>query len=148
MNLLKSFKQYNNNNVLFFEPIKNNIMVDGIFIRIVYSTENMTLNGIYLSVDLMDITCEKYYNKYKCCFNIFNHTHIIENLKLIEEELLKKYNTNKLPFFKIYNHLKCGYIKLFTSVTRKPVNSFTLKISGIWETAYNYGLTYKFIPVN
>ena len=105
MNLVKSFKQYNNNNVLFFEPIKNNIMVDGIFIRIVYSTENMTLNGIYLSVDLMDITCEKYYNKYKCCFNIFNHTHIIENLKLIEEELLKNIRPINYRFSKFTTNL-------------------------------------------
>ena len=70
MNLVKQFNQYNNNNVVFCEPIKNNIMIDGNFIRILYSNENMTLNGIYLFVNLKDIFFEKYYNKYKCIFNI------------------------------------------------------------------------------
>ena len=48
MNLVKNFKQYNNNNVLFFEPIKNNIMNEGNFIRILYSTPIFILNGIYI----------------------------------------------------------------------------------------------------
>ena len=26
-------------------------------------------------------------------------------------------------------------------------SSFIVKISGVWETQYNYGLTYKFIKV-
>ena len=69
MNIVKQIDQYDENNVFFCEPIKNNIMTEGSFIRIIYSTHNIVLNGIYLLVMLNDITCEKYYTKYRCNFN-------------------------------------------------------------------------------
>jgi hypothetical protein len=122
-------------------------MNDGKFIRILYSTHNLVLNGIYLLVNLNDVICEKYYNKFKCSFNIFNNKDIIENLKTIEESILKKIEIKKQPQLKIYEQLKNGNIKLFSEVNNS-VCSFILKISGVWETQYNYGLTYKFIKIN
>jgi hypothetical protein len=148
MNLVKSIEQYHDKNTFFCEPIKNNIMTDGNFIRILYSTQHFILNGIYLLVNLQDITCEKFYNKYKCNFNILNHKDIIDNLKKIEEDLLKKYKTSKIASYKIYEQMKTGYIKIFTDVGNRSNCSFILKISGIWETQYNYGLTYKFLKIN
>ena len=148
MNIVKTITQYDNKYLFFCEPIKNNIMHDGNFIRILYSTPNIVLNGIYLLVNLYDISCEKYYNKYKCCFNVINNKEIVDNLKLIEEEILKKYKTDKTPLFKINEQMKFGYIKIFSDVGNVPFSSFILKISGIWETPQNYGLTYKFIKVN
>lgn len=148
MNLVKKIEQYNNKNIFFCEPIKNNIMNDGNFIRILYSNDNMVLNGIYLFINFNDIICERYYNKFKCSFSISNHKEIIDNLKIIEEDILKKYKTNKSPLYKIYEQIKCGYIKIFNDVSNKPNCSFILKISGIWETLHNYGLTYKFIKIN
>ena len=148
MNLVKQINQYDNKCLFFCEPIKNNIMNEGIFIKILYSNENISLNGIYLLIDICDIVCEKYYNKYKCSFNILNNKDIINNLKLIEEEILKKYNTTKIPCYKIYEQIKCGYIKMYSIIGIKQTSSFVLKISGIWETPQNYGLTYKFINLN
>lgn len=148
MNLVKTIKQYDNNNIFFCEPIKNNIMNDGNFIRILYSNDMMTLNGVYLLINLNDITCEKYYNKFKCNFNTSNHKELIEKLKIIEEEMLKKYKTNKIPSYKIYEQIRSGYIKLFSDTGNKTNCQFILKISGIWETQSNYGLTYKFIKID
>jgi hypothetical protein len=121
-------------------------MNDGNFIRIIYSTHNFTLNGIYLLLTLNDISCEKYYTKYRCNFNVLNHKDIIDNLKIIEEDLLKKCEIkDKIPQFKINEQLKNGNLKVFTDIGNKSLCTFILKISGIWETQYNYGLTYKFI---
>jgi len=145
MNLVKKIEQYNNDFLFFCEPIKNNVMNEGNFIRILYSSDIMILNGIYLLINLTDITCEKYYNKYKCNFNISNHKEIIESLRIIEEEILKRYKTDKIHSHKIFEQLKSGHIKLFNDVGNITSSSFILKISGIWETQTNYGLTYKFI---
>lgn len=146
MNIVKQIDQYDENNVFFCEPIKNNIMTEGSFIRIIYSTHNVVLNGIYLLITLNDVTCEKYYTKYRCNFNVINHKSIIDNIKIIEENLLKKFEiNNKIPQHKIYEQLQNGNIKIFTDIGNKQTSSFILKISGIWETQYNYGLTYKFI---
>jgi hypothetical protein len=147
MNIVKNINQYDEDNIYFCEPIKNNIMNEGKFIRILYSTHNVVLNGIYLLITLNDITCDKYYNKYRCNFNVNNNKDIIDNLKIIEENILKKIEIKKMPQLKIYEQLKNGNIKLFNDVN-KSVGSFILKISGIWETQFNYGLTYKFIKIN
>ncbi len=148
MNLVKRIEQYNDECIFFCEPIKNNVMNDGNFIRILYSTKNIILNGIYLQINLTDLICEKYYNKYRCEFNTTNHKDIIDGIKIIEENILKKYKTNKIASHKIYEQIKSGYIKLFSDIGNKTNCSFILKISGIWETQSNYGLTYKFIKVN
>ena len=76
MNIVKNINQYNENNIYFCEPIKNNIMNEGNFIRILYSTYNVVLNGIYLLISLDDINCDKYYNKYKCNFNTNTQLHL------------------------------------------------------------------------
>ena len=146
MNIAKRLEQYNEDYVYFCEPIKNNIMTDSNFIRILYSNQIMTLSGIYLIININDLVCEKYYNKYKCIFNPNTHNDLIENIKKIEETLLFKINIkNKSPQYKIYEQLQNGIIKIFHEIISKPNNSFLLKISGIWESQYSFGLTYKFI---
>ena len=148
MNIVKTIEQYNDNSIFFCEPIKNNVMNDGVFIRILYSTYNVVINGIYLLITLNDVTCEKYYSKYRCQFNVLQHKNIIDSLKMIEENLLKKHELlDKTPQYKIHDHLKVGSIKLFNDIGNNTTCSFILKISGIWETHTNYGLTYKFIKV-
>jgi hypothetical protein len=147
MNLVKNIEQFNDNFLFFCEPIKNNIINEGNFIKILYSTELITFNGIYLLFNLTDLTCEKYYNKYKCVFNIQSNREIIEKLKLIEENILKKYKSFKNPLFKIYEQLLNGNIKIFDYVDKNN-SQFIIKISGIWETTYNYGITYKFCKTN
>ena len=149
MIIVKRIEQYNENNIFFCEPIKNNIMNDGNFIRIMYSDNIFTLNGIYLVLNLNVVNCEKYFNKFKCTFNITADKDIIDNIKNIEEQILKKYNiSNKIPQYKIYEQLKNGNIKLFNDIGNKTSGTFILKIAGIWETLNNYGLTYKFIKAS
>jgi hypothetical protein len=149
MNIVKRIDQYDEKYVYFCEPIKNNVMIEGNFIRSLYSTNILVLNGIYLLVLLNDITCEKYYTKYRCNFNVFNHKEIIDSLKIIEEGILKKCEIScKIPQFKIHEQLKNGNIKVFNDIGNKSTCSFILKISGVWETLHNYGLTYKFIKIN
>ena len=149
MNIVKRIDQYDDNNIFFCEPTKNNVMNEGNFIRILYSTNNFVLNGIYLIGTFNDILCEKYYSKYRCCFNVNTHIDTINSIKIIEEEILKKYeSSNKIPQYKINEQLRNGNLKIFTDIGNKSSCTFILKISGIWETEEKYGLTYKFIKIN
>jgi hypothetical protein len=54
MNIFIKPDQYHQNNVCFCDPIRNNIMNEGSFIRILYSPNSFTLNGIYLLLQLND----------------------------------------------------------------------------------------------
>jgi hypothetical protein len=157
MNIVKTLEQFNPNYVYFLEPIKNNIMNNGSFIRIVYSNNLFILNGIFLLVDIDNIITEKYYNKIKCTFNISDYTYLIHKIKIIEESILNKiFINNKEKKFKIYEQLLSGTIRIFNDedynkLTMNPIktnnNKFMLKISGIWETDNEIGLTYKFIKI-
>ena len=75
---------------------------------------------------------------------------LIESIKSIEENILKIVNIkNKIPQFKVSSQLKNGNIKFFLeNVDKISNNLFILKISGIWETATQYGVTYKFLKIN
>jgi hypothetical protein len=148
MNIVKTLEQYDENCVYFCEPIKNNIMNDGYFIRIIYSTPHFILNGIYLSININHLTIEKYYNKFKCCFDVIAYKDMIESLQTLENNIIKKVNIRgKIPQYKIYEQLKNGHIKIFSENIDKINNVFLLKIAGIWETDMYYGLTYKFIKL-
>ena len=151
MNLISYIDNYKEDYVYFNEPIYNTIInvPNSKFIRILYSTKEVVLNGIYIYIPLNDIIMEKYYNKYKCIFSVnFNNKEIIDKIKLLEYNLLKKYKhlcNNKIPQYKICEQLRTGYIKIFNNINSKQnCHNFLLKISGIWETNNEYGITFKF----
>lgn len=146
MNIVTTLEQYKEDYVYFLEPIKNNIINNGIFIRIIYSTSIFTLNGIYIDICIKCNTIDKYYNKYICSFDISKYKEIIDKVRIIEEGLINKLTVpGKTPQYKIYDQLKTGSVKVFSDAVEKINNSFLLKIAGIWETEYEYGLTYKFL---
>lgn len=150
LNIIKTLEQFDENRVFFCDPIKNNIIGDGQFIRVLYSNNIVTFNGIYLLIKLNDVSLEKFYNKYKCIFDLNNQGTLLEKIKKIEENLLKKMDLpNKTKQFKVYDQLKSGNIKIYCDETLlKHTQMFVLKISGIWETEDQYGLTFKFIKIN
>jgi hypothetical protein len=148
MNIVKTLDQYNEDCVYFCDPIKNNIMNEGLFIRILYSTSFFVLNGIYISINMNHTTIEKYYNKFKCCFDVSLYKDLIEKLYTLEKNIIDKINIQgKIPQYKIYDQFKTGNIRIFSENFEKQTNTFILKIAGIWETEMNYGLTYKFIKL-
>lgn len=148
MNIVKTIEQYNIKNVYFSEPIKNNIMNDGTFTRIIYSTNTFVLNGIFLFITLIPTYIDKYYNKYKYFFDVKQNKDIIDQLQLIESNILSQHSIkNKVPQYKIKEQLESGFIKFFDETINKSDNSFILKISGIWENDTNYGITYKFTKI-
>ena len=149
MNIVKKIDQYDERYVFFCEPIKNNVMNDGNFIRILYSNHNFTLNGIYLLITLNDVLCDKYYTKYKCNFNPMCHKELINKLKNIEENLINKYNfVDKIPQYKIFEQIVNGNIKISNDIGNRSQCNLILKISGIWETQDKFGLTFKFVKIN
>ena len=167
MNLATELDQFREENVYFCDSIRNNIMTEGNFIRILYSNECITFNGVYLLIHLTENLSDfsssssssfpsslSHFNKFKCTFNTTIHKDIIHQIKMIEEGILSKVNIiNKTKLYKIHEQLCTGNVKLFTDTTHNQQNhnhncsSFILKISGVWETKYQFGLTFKFLPI-
>ena len=67
----------------------------------------------------------------------------------IEKKILQKVGIkNKKASYRIEDQLASGNIKLFTDNLEKSLgNQYIFKISGIWETETDYGVTYKFMNI-
>lgn len=148
MNIANYLQDYDLNKVFFLNPIKNTVIDNSNFIRILYSNELFILNGVYLIIDINDICIDKHNNKIKYSFNLEKNIEILNSIKNIEINLLKKINIkNKNMSTKILDQLNTGFLKISNEYKENFTNKFILKISGIWESIYEYGLTYKFIDV-
>ncbi len=151
MNVVIKEDQLNISNVYYTEPIQNIIMDNSQFIKIVYSTQDIILNGIYLLVELKHITKEKYFKKIKISYDVNLNKSMLHKIYEIENQLLNKYNVKHKTQRKIiYDTLSNGVIKMFPNNENDIINnknSFILKISGVWENVTEYGLTYKLLVI-
>lgn len=146
MYIVLDLKDIDMNRVFYQEKVKNTVMDNSNFLRVVYSNELFTLNGIFVKFDLNLQAMEKSFNKYKCLFDVKLHNAVIMQISSIEKNMLCNPSfATKLPVFRISDQLNNGYLKIFNDAECKRANGFVLKIYGIWENDNEYGLTYKFL---
>ncbi len=152
--------QYNPNNIIIQRKMKNNIMDNSFFYRLIYSDKYFSSNGLYILFKFTNIKLESYYNnnhnnnnsKIKCIFeNNRNNNNNIEMIKKIESSILRKiYNDYKISISnRLEQQLNTYSIKLFeynSNNINKNYNNMNiiLKISGVWENAHEMGITFKF----
>jgi hypothetical protein len=150
MNVVLDLKDIKIPYIHFQESVKNTIIENSNFIRIIYSNELFALNGLYIEFELETTHTERYFNKYKHILSKTSEKNnaVIARLIELEKEILLKatISAKKNPIYKICEHLQSGNIKLFIE-NNMPLtgnNKYILKISGIWENDDEYGLTFKF----
>ena len=148
MNIVINQNQFNNNCIYFNEPIQNTVMDNSKFIKLIYSNENIMLNGIFLFLNIKTMNKETYFKKIKITYDVYNNRDILSNIYKIEQTILSKYKSSKRIRNILYETLKSGVIRIFPNIDNdinNSNNSFILKISGIWEDDNEYGLTYKLL---
>ena len=150
MNVILIPHRFQKEHIYFYEPIENTIMDNSQFIKIVYSTEDLILNGVYLLINLHITSKESYFKKMKYGFDLNNNKELLKSIYNIEEQILQKYNiNNKTKKLNIYESLNTGSIKIYPPPESiKNSNNFILKISGVWENEKEYGLTFKLLTVS
>ena len=156
--LSSDIKSVELNNIICFEKIKNNIMNNSYFYKLVYSDDICSFNGIFFAFKMKNINIEKYFNKLKC--SISNSEHNIMQIKhicLLEEQILNKFKETLKGYtfkFRIKEQLSNMNIKLQNTNIHKYTNysnlTFLIKISGIWSSSdkKEAGLTFKFFIIN
>jgi|TARA_Y100000389_G_scaffold46482_1_gene41468 hypothetical protein len=154
MRIVLNEKNFDINNALIGVKSTNNVMQEknSNFYKMYYSDEFHTTYGISILFELSNIKTIIHYDKFKCVFSDSSNKYILNKLCTIEKKILNKFShLNKQTNFKILEQIKNNYIKTFYDKKQKPSThkkiKFILKISGIWETTYEYGLTFKFIMV-
>jgi len=141
---------------LFFMDAKQNIIMDGVFSKIIYSNQHLTLNSIYLYLPIEIQSIDKIMNKNIIKFlpSSPNNTLFVQELSKLEYRMLEYYkqmnHVNKKISCLLTKQLYSGNLKLYrdyndykTNKNKKP--HYIVKISGIWENSEELGITYKIL---
>ena len=152
MNLILDPSVFDYDYLCFQSKIKNKIIENSSFIKIYYSTPLFCLNCISLKLSFNNVNIIKNTNKYILYFKEHENRLIMDNLILMEQYILSIINIqNKTPVYTLNKQLSFEKIKLYSSSILKSkykTLNVHLKISGIWETSYQYGLTFKFLNID
>ena len=170
------------NNIIICDPIKNSIIDYSSFYKIIYSNSYISYNGVFTIFKVNNVTI----NKDKVIFNNDENNNVLNNLKNIEENIIKLCSKSKIKkinyklkeflnnnYFKfVYNDdmnkfNNCNNLKLLSNSNsvfdcncncncncncgcdlNSEYHYFILKISGLWETKENIGMTFKIIKIN
>ena len=147
MNLICNINDYTNNNIFFMET-KTNMIMQGSFTKLFYSNEFVTLNSIYLSFNLKHSTFKNCQKFFLTNINYLENKRTLSMITYIENELLKQYHelydVNKKKKYLLRDNLNNGSLKIYKQQHVNNGNIY-LKISGVWESDDEYGITYKFI---
>ena len=135
---------------VFFLDGKKNILMEGIFMKIIYMNEWFTMNGIYLSFPVKVQHIDIMGQKHIISFSVEDHLDLIEKIETLERNILENYkctsmtNSGKFPVYSIQYTLRSGVFKIYKESKMLQKNTgFAIKVSGIWENGKNYGLSYK-----
>lgn len=154
MNVILDIYGFQLNNIIFLES-KRNMIMDGTFSKIIYSTEHFSLNSIYFTFAIDLLSIEKNMNKYIMKYNPNSYTNanLIQELSKIEYRIIEYYKQinqiNKRTNCILNRQLLTGNLKIYKDYTLSKTNKsspqYIIKISGIWENNSEIGITYKII---
>lgn len=135
MNIALSAKDITIDDIFFLDPIKNIIINNSKFIRIIYSNNLLTLNGIYLICNID--------NKDKS-----NNHGLLLYIQSLEDNILNKFSKEKIKNYKIREYFNNNFINTDCTKDQEKYTKYILKISGIWDASNNVGLTFKFLKLD
>ena len=166
-----NIKNFNTNNVIILDPIKNSMIEQSIFYKLLYSNEFITFNGIFLYFQLENVSFNK--DRIYLTKDNQNNLNILNNIINVENRLFNIMNSKKNKNYKLRDVIYNNNIKFsktdidfnkfnkfnkisktdidfneFNSISDKNKHHFILKLSGFWETNENIGLTFKIIKIN
>jgi hypothetical protein len=141
---------------------KRNIIIDGYFTKLLYTTDLFTMNGFYFLFPIEIASLDKIMNKHIIKFSPYSKANyqIIQDFAKLEYRIIEYYKQMNNCVKKISNTLSkqmySGSMKIYrdyNSDKKQVVNTSdgqtlcVLKISGVWETKEDIGITFKLFQV-
>ena len=135
---------YHPRNVFLCDTVPNTVMADSTFTRILFSNESITLVGLHLQLHVEGARDEQYYQKTRTVFDVSTNAGVISFVERIESNILDMIGVNKKRVTKLADQLRHGILRSATHACWSSTGpNFVLKITGVWETDGEYGVTYK-----
>jgi hypothetical protein len=154
MNIVLDINIFTLENIYFLEP-RSNIVMDGTFSKILYSNDYMSLNGIFFNLPLDRQNdsnvgiCNK--NILKFYPSSATNNSFIQELAKIEYKIIDYYrqmnNCNKKIACSLSKQLYSGKLKIYKDHRDNIDVAYIVKLSGIWESSEEIGITYKVFEV-
>ena len=162
MNVLIELKNMDYSFLYFLPHKANKMYIDGTYTKILYTHTHFTTNGIWIHIPFVNnIIIEKQnLHYYQIKMDLKDNYTLIEQLSILEKNILSTYQKTILPpdimekkqfVYTLTNQLIHGNIKVYNPLPNPPATTTTtpshiyyyIKISGIWETPAEIGMTYK-----
>ena len=143
MNIYHNVINFDVSNITVCNPTPNKFSNYDRFYKVLYNTNGMTLNTIYLLIDVDCCNVVEESKRYKLTFNVDDS--IVERVKRIETNILNRVNQyiqKDIVLNCYYNLVNNRYIYSNTYISKKKQRIY-LRISGIWESNNQIGLTAK-----
>lgn len=158
--ICEKLDNFNFNNIIINDPIKNSVIQYNYFYKLSYSNDIIALNSIFILFELSNIIIDNdkvTFIKNETNNNVFNKLIEIEEYLL---SLINEYRSKLSKFKELYDNKTFkfsqsddidkfnNYNFLNTFVEKNNTKKFVLKISGIWESKDNIGLTFKILIID
>jgi hypothetical protein len=150
MILLLQLNQFMLSNIAFLEK-KVNMIMDGFFVKLSYSDESMIMNGIFIELPIITSipSVHTFQPKNILQFDPIVNKEWIHKLSIIEKQIIQYYIfffgiSNKTSVYSLKQLLQNGSIKYYKDHATTG-STYYIKISGVWETPNEIGVTYKII---
>jgi hypothetical protein len=166
MNLLLHINNINLSQIYFLDK-KTNIIMDGVFTKMVYSNNCMSMNGLYIDFPIKNIMTNRVHSKNILQLDTVTNRDFFQKMIDIERQLLNYYIQyfsplqsefqtsekrnhiqNKNIVYTLKNQFQNGsikYYKEYDCYSKPGSGSLYIKISGIWENQNDIGITFKII---
>ena len=150
MLLVKNLNDYNLKHIYYSNKLNNKIIHNSSFQILFFSNNMFSTQGIFFKINFINVNVIKYYKKYKCFFERKSNERIIKDIERLEYNILQKNNSTKKKNLKLKTQINKGYFKTHNSekIDEKKSKCYILKISGVWTTETEIGLTYRFFLFN
>jgi hypothetical protein len=164
MNLLLDINKVSIKNFYYLDT-KKNVIIDGNFTKMIYSNEYFSMNGSYFDFPIEINRLEKYGNKTTIQFHPHSKTNspIILSFSKLEAAIIdyyrQNYQSNSRVVHTLSKQLNSGSVKIYKEYNYSNTDSnepevidvsnikCILKISGVWETVNEIGITFKLFRV-
>ena len=137
----------------FLEP-KTNLIMDGIFTKMIYTSKHFTMNGVYFYFPIQYSLIEQ--NNINKCFlyfedDVVQNKYLLEAVRKLETQILLHYanftNKRKQSNLNLYNNLLTKRMRV-NDVSSSKTKQILLNMSGVWETETSFGITFKWVEGN
>jgi hypothetical protein len=152
MQLSISIKDYDNENIVFSNKTDNNVISGGNFYRLMYCTKDISMLGVHILFEIdMSFNCQTNNYDIKDITNKLNNkiiSIISPIINQIHNKWVKEYNKinknmNPITVYNIEQSVNKA-VEAYKSQIKKGIKIiFILKCSGIYETEYESGVSFR-----